>query len=101
MSRFKQGESGNPGGRPKGSKNLTSREVKELVLGVLEKNFSGRKIASDLRELSGKQRIDVFLRLAQLVLPHETDFKIDYSQLTDKQMDEMLDKILAKNETTG
>jgi len=94
MSRFKQGESGNPGGRPKGSKNLTSREVKELVLGVLEKNFSGRKIASDLRELSGKQRIDVFLRLAQLVLPHETDFKIDYSQLTDKQMDEMLDKIL-------
>jgi len=101
MSKFRTGESGNPAGRPKGAKNLTSLEVKKLILNIISREFPGRKIAADLRELSARERINAFLKLVQLVLPRETDFKIDYSQLTDKQLDELLDKILAKNETTG
>jgi len=99
MAKFEKGQSGNPAGRPKGSKNLTSREVKRLILRVLEKNFSGRKIAVDLQQLSARERLNVFVKLAQLILPREQDVKLDYSQLTDKQLDELLDKILEKNET--
>lgn len=94
---FKKGDKRiNRGGRPKGSKNLTTAEVKELVLSVLKKDFSLNKISTDLTKLDADQRLNFFLRLARLVLPKEQELKIDYDKLSPEQLDFIIKEITQK-----
>lgn len=93
MTQFKKGQSGNPQGRPKGSKNMTTNEVKNLVLSVMKKDFSHMRISQDLNKLNADQRLNFFLRLVRLVLPKEQEFKIDYEKLTPEQLDLIINEI--------
>jgi hypothetical protein len=95
---FKEGVSGNPGGRPKGAKNITSSEVKELVLSVMQKDYSLNKISKDLKALKPQQRLNFFLRLAQLVIPKENALKIDYEKLSPEQLDFIFNKLTSEDD---
>lgn len=57
----------NPKGRPKGSKNKVTRNLREWVYEWCEGNQ--RQFKRDLDELTPKERIDVFLKLLSYCLP--------------------------------
>jgi len=63
----KKGQTGNPNGRPKGSKNRSTSEIKTAIQKLLDTNVS--QMERDLQELSPKDRISVLLKLAEFVLP--------------------------------
>jgi hypothetical protein len=65
---FKKGHSGNPTGRKKGTPNKTTKEIREVIHGVISSGFSKTKVLKDLNELSPKQRLDYMLRLMEYVL---------------------------------
>ncbi len=53
---FNKGESGNPSGRPKGTPNKVSEEIRQRVVSFLDENFD--LIQSDLKELEARSLSD-------------------------------------------
>jgi len=74
---LKKGTTNNPKGRPKGTKNKVTTDLRELFNNVLESNM--KQIQKDIEELSPKDRINVLLKVSEFVLPKlrsiETDGK--------------------------
>ena len=63
----KKGQTGNRNGRPKGSKNRSTSEIKTAIQKLLDTNVS--QMEADLQELTAKERISVLLKIAEFVLP--------------------------------
>lgn len=78
MSRDSKGKfaKGNPG-KPKGSKNKQTKEVRERFKCLLEDNLD--TLGSDLRALKPKERVDAILSLAKYVIPtlRSADMKLE------------------------
>ena len=91
--KFEKGKSGNPTGRPKGTRNNATYEVKELVISVLKKDYTAAKISQDIKKLDAGQRLNFFFKLARLILPREQDFRIDYNKLSEDDIDLIINKI--------
>ena len=64
---FKQGSTPNPAGRPKGSLNNSTKELREFFKNFVESNLS--KIQQDYEELEAKDRLKFLLDLSKFVLP--------------------------------
>lgn len=67
MAKFEKGKSGNPKGRPKGSKDKTTGEVKRIITEILADNLD--RANRELSGLKGKAFIDAFAKLAGIVMP--------------------------------
>ena len=65
---FKKGESGNPTGRPSGTKNK-NKELKTRIEELLEEEFTPPKIKALLAELKAQQKLDVLIKLIPYVTP--------------------------------
>lgn len=63
--RFAKGNAG--GGRPKGSTNKATTELREFISTLIDENRE--KIISDLEELDPKERIKTVLEMMRFVLP--------------------------------
>ena len=63
MAQFKKGQ----GGRPKGAKNKTTKEVREALSTILSENLD--QLQNDIQELDPKTRVKVLLDLAKFVVP--------------------------------
>jgi len=64
---FIQGQSGNPNGKPLGTKNKTSNHLRELITDFLSENFE--KVRDDFETLSPKERTKLYCDLLQYGLP--------------------------------
>lgn len=64
---FVKGESGNPAGKPTGTKNRVNQEIRERINDFLDSNFE--TIESDLMELEPKERVKFYLELLSFGLP--------------------------------
>jgi hypothetical protein len=64
---FKPGESGNPLGKPKGTKGKLSTKVKEALAAALEGELEN--IQELLNQLEPKERIDVIAKLLPYIAP--------------------------------
>lgn len=66
---LKPGQTNNPNGRPKGSKNVVSAEIKEKIAGYLNNNFE--TFEADLGKLNKKPHIraKLFIEAAKLIIP--------------------------------
>jgi hypothetical protein len=62
-----KGKTGNPNGRPKGSQNKTTGEIRSIFQSLLEQNLE--QMTDDIKALEPKQRIDVLLKLTEFILP--------------------------------
>jgi len=97
-TKFKKGESGNPNGRPKGTQNRTTKEMKELIKAYVEKELE--QADSLLNELTAKERLDILCKMLPYIMPKQQEVKkenakeitinyndkVDYSQCTDEQL---------------
>ena len=64
---FKKGESGNPSGRKQGTENKTTKEVKQILKGILEKNLEYLTEQTD--SLTNMERIQFTKALLPYCLP--------------------------------
>jgi hypothetical protein len=64
---FAKGKSGNPHGRPQGSPNKATADIRELLLQFAKDNFE--QFAKNFDSLTPEQYCAVYLKLFALVLP--------------------------------
>jgi hypothetical protein len=61
------GQTNNPGGRPLGSKNKTTEEIRQAILSIVNNNID--KLQNDIDSLQPKDRVILFERLLKYVIP--------------------------------
>lgn len=64
---FKKGKSGNPKGKPPGTKNKVNREIRQRINDFLDENFE--TIEDDLKALEPRERVRFYIELLQFGLP--------------------------------
>ena len=64
---FKKGESGNPKGRPEGSENKISKNIKDMLQNVYDGNLVG--IQTDLDNMSPKDKWATLNKMSDKFLP--------------------------------
>ena len=88
---YKKGQSGNPDGKQKGTKNRTSEEVRQSLLKLLDKNLA--QLQRDLKAMKAKDRATLLINLAR----HCTPPAMNPEKLTIEQLEQIL-KFLKDNE---
>jgi hypothetical protein len=84
MSRFKKGESGNPQGRKRGTRNRTTAELQQALLKLLDDNLN--ELSEDLKALKPKDRATLLLNLAK----HVTPPALQPERLTEEQLEQII-----------
>ena len=82
------------GGRIAGTPNKVTSDLKSRIATLMDEQFD--TISTDLESLEPKDRVAAYLKLMEYVLPKQREQKIDLSTLTDQQIDDLLNKALAK-----
>ena len=77
---YKKGQSGNPKGKPKGSANRTSEEIRQSLLKLLDDNLA--KLQKDIDGMTGKDRASLLINLAK----HCTPAAMNPEKLTEEQL---------------
>jgi hypothetical protein len=72
---LRKGVTNNPNGRPKGSLNKTTKELKETVLAFLERNMAD--LQSNYNQLEPKDKLLFFDKLMRYVMPTQAAVKAD------------------------
>ena len=96
---FEKGISGNPNGRPAGSKNKATGQLRNVITDFLENRFEG--IVNDFESLEPKDRIKVFTDLLQYGLPKlqavnvTNDIEKQLEALNDEQLEHLMNQILS------
>lgn len=94
---YKKGQSGNPGGKPKGTSNITTREAKELLNSIMFGELGNvQKALTDLRRDDPKGYLDVVSRLMRYSIPVQAQNEININALTDVELDRLCDSIIQK-----
>ncbi len=95
-----KGKTGNPDGRPKGSKNKTNIALRTLIQEFLENNFE--LIKTDFEQLQPHIRIKLYTDLLAYALPRleaipvsESELKIE--NLTDSALNQLTEHIKKSN----
>ena len=89
-----KGTTNNPNGRPKGVPNKMTADLKSRIAQIVENGFNG--IESDLEALEAKDRVNAYLKFLEYLLPKQRENKVDVSQLSDQEVEDLLNKSLNK-----
>jgi len=92
-----KGKTNNPNGRPKGSPNKVSTDLRKWINQFINDNKS--KIQEDWKKLEPKDRIMLFEKLLKYSLPtlQATSMDVSFEKLTDEQLDEVINKLIERN----
>lgn len=86
----KKGCTGNPNGRPRGSTNRVTTEMKGFLTELIDDNR--QQIKDDLQRLDPKDRLLILEKFMQYTIPkmQSVEATIDYSKLSDEQLDNII-----------
>jgi hypothetical protein len=92
---FKEGESGNPKGKPKGAKNKIGKDLRERLVNFLSEEFV--TIQTDFKNLKPKERVRLYCDLLQYGLPklQSVTLEAQLERLTDEQIDDLFNRLKA------
>lgn len=90
---LRKGQTNNPKGRPKGTPNRATTEMRKWLKCFLDENQ--KQIEDDFKALEPHQRLQMFERLLQYTLPkmQSVSASIDLSTLTEEQIDTIISEI--------
>src|SRR5688572_8327095 len=96
---FEKGVSGNPNGRPKGSKNKASEGLRVLITEFLERQFD--QVLDDFGRLEPRERIKFYIELLQYSVPklQAVSTSIDFEKLSDEDLDRVINELSGKHES--
>lgn len=85
---FKKGDDRiNRAGRPQGTKNKVSQEIRERINDFLENNFDN--IQTDIQQLEPKDRIKYFIDLLSFGLPKLRNVEMDIQNMPELNLKEL------------
>jgi len=73
--RYRKGESGNLAGRPQGTENIATGQVRKLWSDLVLENID--QLKKDFRELKPKDRLSVAVKLSNYLLPRLQSIQYD------------------------
>lgn len=82
------------GGRKKGTPNRVTSDIRGWLAKLIKQNR--RQIESDLQELEPKDRVMMFERLMQYVIPKKQALKADISDLSEDDIADVTSRILTE-----
>lgn len=90
---LKKGTTNNPNGRPKGTPNKATSDLRGWVNNFIESQTE--QIQKDWKLLEPKDRIILFERLLKYSLPtlQATSLTTDIEKLTDEQLDQIINEL--------
>ena len=94
---FKPGISGNLMGRPHGTPNRVTGDLRQRVNDLWTQTFD--QILNDFEALEPRDRVAAWCRLAEYALPkvQRTENVLDVSKLSDDEVDALLNRILQRH----
>ena len=75
----RKGFTNNPNGRPQGSQNKTTKEIRSMLHAFVEKNIEG--IQNDFDQLDSIERLRVFEKFLQYLLPRYASLQVVDSEV--------------------
>jgi hypothetical protein len=90
---FKKGESGNIAGRPVGTPNKSTSNLRDWITDFLEENKD--KVREDWLLLEPKDRIVLFEKLLKYSLPtlQSTTLSTEFESMTDSELDRLISEL--------
>ncbi len=90
---FMKGVSGNPTGRPKGSKNKAAGDLREMVINFLEEKFP--TVVENYELLEPKDKLKFYNDLLQYGLPklQSVSTVTDFENMSEEKLDEIIKRL--------
>ena len=93
---FIKGQTGNPQGRPTGSQNNVTTDIKEFINNFLNENLN--TLQADFDNLESKERLYFMEKLLKYVVPVKADHTVKqptskYADWTDEQIKAEIERI--------
>ena len=86
----------NPNGRPKGTPNKVTAELRQRIKTFLEGNFSN--IEKDFKALEPVQKCAFYEKLIKYILPvqNNNNLKLDFEKMSDQELDQVINRLINK-----